>query len=159
MAGLIYAPAHPYPSSMSRPAFTTIELIIAVAIFAVSAAAAVPFAGNYLTAVTVSGMEQDVVQVLRRAQGRAQAAHYGSAWGVRFGDHSYTLFAGESYAARIADHDQIRIVDDAYVFGGADEIVFRKTTGIPMAAGSVTLSYRQEETAITVSSAGTISVE
>ncbi len=70
-----------YPLKL-RKGFTLIEMIVVMTIFAVMVAGTLPILSLYKNKQTISGLATDLLQVLRRAQGRALSGTNGLNWGV-----------------------------------------------------------------------------
>ncbi len=147
-------------SLRSRPGFTTVELIVVLTIFVLTVSVAVPFAGNYLQASTLQSTEQDLVQVLGRARHRAVTGKQGSAWGVYVEAHAFTLYAGNTYAVRNSELDELHEFTDGYTFSGASEITFAKGSGTADPSGTVTITHGGAgEVSVIVNSVGGISIQ
>jgi prepilin-type N-terminal cleavage/methylation domain-containing protein len=143
-----------------RPAFTALELILVLAIFAITAGATLPFLGHFQTTGTLKTHGQDIVQTLRRAQHRAAMGQRDKAWGVYFTSGQYVLYAGNSYAGRDSDFDESHTVGSAYSFTGSGELTFRKLTGAAMTGGTVTVTHGDAGSkSVDVSAAGSISLQ
>lgn len=126
--------------SKSRRGFTAVELIIVVAIFAISAAVSLPFAARFQQSQTLGTLQEQIAHTLRRAQHRAVTGERDSAWGVKFQPGEYVLYAGNSYANRLPALDDSHSVAPSYTFSGMSEVTFRKIWGSTMTGGTLTIS-------------------
>lgn len=141
----------------SRRGFTTIELLIVLAIFVLSVATTLPFLGVFREVETLSSISEDAVQTLRRAQARAMTGERERQWGVRFEDGRFVLFGGPSYEGRLAALDEVHNIPDAYAFSGLPEITFLSLRGTPREHGIVTVLHPEGgEKTIAVNAAGGI---
>ena len=127
----------------ARSGFTTIELLIVLAIFVLSAATTVPFLGAFRETETVGTVAEDILQTLRRAQHRSMSGERERAWGVRFEADRFVLFGGDSFAARLPALDEVHRTREAAVLSGLREVVFLPLTGSPREAGFVAVSHPQ----------------
>lgn len=144
-----------------RPGFTIIELIIVIAIFAITAATTLPFLGRFQQRETLSTITDDVTRALRTAQHKAMSGEQDTQWGVRFEPATYILYAGKSYKNRLQQFDRRRGVPRTLIFSGEQEINFAKRTGAPV-FGSGILVLRPPEgepSFISINAAGGIFTE
>ena len=146
---------------MTRPGFTIIELIVVLAIFAITAATTLPFLGRFQQRETLTTISEDVTRALRTAQHKAMAGEHDAHWGVQFDRGAYILYAGPNYMNRMKQFDRRHAVPRTLTFVGADDINFAKKTGLP-ASGSGVLTLQPPEgnpSSITINDAGGIFLE
>jgi hypothetical protein len=74
---------------------------------------------------------------LRKAQAVAISGRGDSSSGIKIFQNNYTLFEGESYINRREAMDTVLVFSVAISASGAQEIVFQKTTGLPIFPGIV----------------------
>lgn len=87
-------------------------------------------------------INQDItIEALAKAQHFAWAGLEDSPWGVKLENNQITLFAGNSYANRQSDFDQVYDVSGVY-FTIIDEVVFQKITGLPNINGQIVIHSR-----------------
>lgn len=143
-----------------RRGFTTVELMIVIAVFAISAAVSLPFAARFQQSQTLGTLQEDVAHTLRQAQHRAVMGERDSAWGVKFQTGSYILYAGNSYADRVSSFDERHTTEATYTFSGLSEVTFRKIWGDVITGGTLMISDGSAGAKrIQVNSAGGISLQ
>ncbi|PIS05349.1 MAG: hypothetical protein COT81_01705 [Candidatus Buchananbacteria bacterium CG10_big_fil_rev_8_21_14_0_10_42_9] len=141
--------------------FTLVELLIVLGILSVVAVLAVPF---YQSTVVNSDFDiaaDNIKKTLRRAETNAATGFQDDSWGVFFMGNSFTLYKGESFAARDTDFDEAVGVNAIFVLSNDfnDEINFEKYTGTPSANGTVTITSPNNETLlITVDAIGRVDI-
>jgi type II secretory pathway pseudopilin PulG len=129
---------HSQLSISSRPAFTTLELLLVVGILAGLAAFSIPAYRDYQVRSDLVRVTDQVSQALGRAQLRSQAGQQESEWGYSV-SHA-TLFAGTSYTGRNPSHDEFYPMPDTIATSGLDEVSFARVTGAPSATGTIILT-------------------
>lgn len=127
-------------ASANKPAFTLIDLLLAIAIFAIMASVTLPFLGMFQQTQSIGTYAQSIEAALRDAELRAQNGQRGSMWGVSFQAHAYVLFAGSTYATHLPASDETHTVASSYTLSGPSEIDFQKVTGKPVSAGTIVVS-------------------
>lgn len=143
---------------MRHPGFSLLEVTIVMTLLLVTLAITFPFLGSFQRREALRTVSQDVFQALVQARNRAQTGERGGAWGVELLNGSYVLYAGDSFAVRQTAYDESRSVSPAISFSGLTEPNFQRGTGIPTAAGTLTLTHEQGDTMmIIINSAGSIS--
>ena len=79
-----------------------------------------------------------LAQSMRRAQAFSLAGEQDSAWGVKVEQGEITVFAGDSFAARDTDFDQVTPIGDDLTVTGLNEIVYSKIYALPLSTGTTT---------------------
>ncbi|MBI3332128.1 prepilin-type N-terminal cleavage/methylation domain-containing protein [Candidatus Peregrinibacteria bacterium] len=144
---------------MNRPGLSLIEVMVVLALVAWALATTLPFMGTFQKTETLRVVGHDVFLTMIRARHRAQTEERGAAWGVALLSGSYVLYAGASYSERVPAYDEMHAVS-AVVFSGLSDVTFRRLSGEPVAAGTVTITHRAGgSSAITVNDAGQLSIE
>lgn len=115
---------------MRRPAFTTLELIVVIAVFAITAATTLPFLGRFQQRATLQSTTEDVVQALRTAQQRAMAGERDESFGVEFLQGEYVEYIGLDYAHRSRAFDRRHVVLRSLHFVGDRDINFTRLTAM-----------------------------
>jgi len=123
---------------------TIIETLLVLAVISLLVASATVFYYSFLADYQLGTDTTEILGVLRLAQSKAMAEEGGLKFGVHFSSHQYILFAGDSYALRNADYDEIYDTSSAvtlsWAFGGTNDVIFEKLIGTPNNAGTVTLT-------------------
>lgn len=124
--------------------FTLIELIVAVGVIAVIAAAAMPASVRLYKKNLFVATTDDLLETLRLAQGRAMQADEGSAWGVRLEEGAgaeYILFLGDDFDERDPDFDEVHRLPDALELFRTTphDVVFLRLAGTIEDVGTITV--------------------
>ncbi len=127
-------------SARSQGGYTLIEVLLVLTILALSTAMILPFLGHFQQQQTLSSVEQDLMQALRRAQHRAIILERSSAWGVAIQTHSFTTYAGSSYGTRNTAFDKTETVSAPFSVSGLSDVSFAQVTGLPGTTGTVTVT-------------------
>lgn len=120
--------------------FTLLELLLSISLVAVISVAGVPIYASLQTRSDLKTATQIVTQAARRAETRAWANEGDSSWGFYVNSGQAVVYKGVSYAARDTSYDEIYTISDSIVITGDSEYLFSQVTGLPDAAGSVTLT-------------------
>jgi prepilin-type N-terminal cleavage/methylation domain-containing protein len=152
--------------SASTSGFTLIELILVVAIMALTVPFAIVVVRNQV-AGNLDGDAQSVKSRLAEAQTRAIAGNEGSAWGIYFDNASttpyYALFVGAAFASASGTYRLSAPVEFQTPAAGVTlSIVFNKLTGTTATTTAVVLRLKanqQQTETVTVTAQGQISVQ
>ncbi|MCA9378827.1 hypothetical protein KC640_00205 [Candidatus Dojkabacteria bacterium] len=122
-------------------AFTTIELLLVVAIMAILATSAMAFIVTYYTTAVVDS-EMNIIRVrLQRARQLAVGNATGEAYSIKFTGSNYIMFPGTTYS--VSDPDNTVFTMDTGVFVSTtfsnDLVTFNSYTGRVTSPGSVTI--------------------
>jgi prepilin-type N-terminal cleavage/methylation domain-containing protein len=109
--------------------FTLVELLIVIALVVLIMALAVPFGVEFLQEQRIEEETATLANNLKAAQTRAMAGKNDSAWGIKFFEDQYVLFAGESYETRLSQYDEAFQLSSGTNITGAEEIIFEEFTG------------------------------
>ncbi|MGB8815843.1 MAG: hypothetical protein WCC74_01195 [Minisyncoccia bacterium] len=115
-----------------RKGFTLIELGIVIAMMVTSAILLLPVQTNYYKLNILLNTQQEMISALNQAKSAAMTNKNNSSFGVKFDDvlHTYTIFQGDSYSARVVALDQVFPMDSEISITGMDEVIFGRGTGI-----------------------------
>lgn len=134
---------------MLRRGFTVLELMLAIAILAGVSAISIPAYRDYQIRSDLNIATEQITQALGRAQLLSQAGQHGMEWG--YAVPQSTLFAGQSYAARAAEHDERYPYPETIATSGLSEVWFSRVEGVPSATGTIVLtSLRGEEKEVNI---------
>ena len=117
--------------------FTFIELIIVIALIFLFSGLIFPINYSVFKESTIRNQARNIENSLRKAQAVAIANRGDSSSGIKFFQTSYALFEGESYSGRRKAMDMVFALPIAISFSGVEEIVFEKTTGLPIFPGLI----------------------
>ncbi len=133
------------------------EMLLSVALIAIVAGISMPVYYALQVRSDLDITVTEIVQTARRAELMAQANESDDDWGVRLNSGSLLLFKGDSYATRDQDFDEVIDIPSNISFGGLNEIVFEKFSGVPSASGTITVnSIINESINITINEKGGI---
>jgi len=135
-----------------RGGFTTLELVLVIALFGVIVAVtSIPLYSLQTRNALEDGLT-GVVDVLRRAETQALSGHFGDRWGVHFSDtdgcvlpaKKYHIFRGSSFTSATDTLDTFDLpgnvaITDVSVGGGCD-VTFSRFGGATASVGSITLT-------------------
>jgi prepilin-type N-terminal cleavage/methylation domain-containing protein len=125
---------------MLKKGFTVIELLIVLAIFVLLVGIVAPFFANTFNQSNQEITVLEIQQNLRAAQAKSMAGLENSRWGVYFQSDRYTLYKGNSYAARDTNYDQLTKVSGQMSISGLTEINFTKNRGFPNMTGDINVT-------------------
>jgi len=120
-----------------RNAFTLIELMVVVVLIFSFAGIIFSMDYNFFQKSAIQDQARNIQNSLRKAQAVAINNRGDSSAGIKFSETSYTLFEGESYLDRRSAIDTIFDFPIAISVAGAKEIIFQKTTGLPIFPGLI----------------------
>jgi len=134
---------------MLRRGFTLLELVLVIAIIGGVTAISIPAYRDYQIRSDLNIAAEQITQALGRAQLLSQAGQHGMSWG--FSVPQSTLFAGQSYAVRIAPHDERYPIPETIGTSGLSEVWFTRVEGVPSATGTIILtSLRGEQRTVNI---------
>ena len=144
---------------MSREAgFSLIEMLIVVGIMTMILAISVPVYETFAWRDDMDLAAQNLATTFRRAEAYARASNTDNAWGVEIQSTVITLFQGTNFAGRNTNFDETTSIPGDVTPSGTTEIQFAKFTGLPNAAGSVTLTSNTGSTrTVAVNAKGMVS--
>jgi len=144
--------------SKPKKAFSLIEIIVVVAIFAVVVYLGLPLIRNILFVSDLENSSSLVVSTIRQAQNNARNGLEDSVWGIRIDSPNVIMFRGTNYASRDPSYDLgIKLADNLNL-SGLDEVSFSKMYGFPSTTGNIVLtSINGKSITINLNEKGTIS--
>lgn len=141
-----------------KEAFTLIEILLVVSIFAILVAFTAPLGIDFYGNQQMDSDSAALVSALRSAQLKAMSAENDSSFGVYLTNSGYTLFKGNSYASRDGRYDEIREFSPSNALSGLQEIIFSKLTGVPNATGTIILVNESASSTIDINEVGRINL-
>ncbi len=144
--------------------FTLFELLLTMAAFAIILSFAFPFSNSSVVSGNLDVATRSVESALHRAYVYARSGENDSDWGVHIVNtnpvKSAIVFPGSDYVTHDSglELDEISDISTAISLGGDTDIIFTKSSGVPVSAGSITLSANQVTKTITINELGAISV-
>ena len=141
---------------LKLPAFTLIEILLAVALLAMILAISLPLGQEYLNKNELENAKTLITQTIRSAQANAKAGKADAQWGVRINDNAITLFQGNSYATRNTSVDVVITWSDRFDATGVSELVFSKYNALPSTTGTITITGFELTSEITINTQGNL---
>lgn len=126
--------------------FSLVELLIAISIVTILAGMGSVLSSSTRDQTALSQAVSVLAQTIRRAELLARASDGDSAWGVTLTSNSIVLFKGTTYAGRDSAYDETFDMPSSIVISGQSEVVFSKFYGVPLQAGTTTLSLNASST-------------
>lgn len=120
-----------------KSGFTLIELMIVVVLIFLFSSLTFPVTYTFFHKSALTDEARNVESSLRKAQMLAITGRGDSGAGVKFSQTDYTVFEGESYLDRRDSKDMVVVFPIVMSVEGAQEVVFQKTTGLPIFPGMV----------------------
>ncbi len=117
--------------------FTLIELMVVIALIFLLSSLTFPMSYGFFQKSAVRDQARNIESSLRKAQAVAITNGVDSNSGIKISETGYTLFEGESYSSRRSAMDIIFNFPVAVSAAGAQEILFQKTTGLPIFPGMI----------------------
>ena len=142
-----------------KKGFTLIEFMIVTALIIMFSGLTLPVGFNFYQESTLKDQARNLENSLRKAQAMAMTGRGESSAGVKIEEGQYRIFEGESYEKRREEADIIIPFPIALLASGADEIVFRKSTGLPTfpeEKRSIIITFGASSQEITINSQGKI---
>lgn len=143
--------------------FTLIELMIVVALIIMFSSLTLPVGFNFYQESTLKDQARSLENSLRKAQAMAITGRGDSSAGVKIEEGQYRIFEGESFDKRRQEVDIIIPFPVALSASGTDEIVFQKSTGLPIlseeeSSTTITLTFGANSQKININSQGKIEI-
>lgn len=151
-----------FPSPVNKRGFTLIEIIVVIVLMLIIAALVVPPFIDFRRAQLLTGETDNVNSLINLARSHTLAAWQDTNYGIHFDTDAVTIFPGDNYDPNSPDNMTTAlvagvIIDSIDLTGGTTEIVFARQTGLPSAAGSITVALSSDSTqnnVIIISEAG-----
>ena len=124
----------------SRLGYTLTEMMLVVAVVSAILLVGAPVYQTLQVTTEVDVATNVIATDLNRAQSYARSVAHDTSWGVVRSGQAITIFSGSSYAARNPAYDETYTLSNALTLGGDSAIVFSKLTGLPAAAGAMTVT-------------------
>lgn len=155
---------------MRRPAFTILELFLAMGIFAILLTITVSISFNAIARMNLRSSETALLQLLRRAQTQSQQNVKGKQWGIHVESTSdqILLFSGDTYTtqdgigALFGVNENIDFSGTLYskmIAAPAKGLVFKRYTGDPVEprfSGTIIMTMFGNARTVTVNGRGAV---
>jgi len=125
---------------MKIKGFTSIELMLTIAIIAIIASFSLPVSISFMNKNNLDIAANSFSQDMHQAQTYAKAMKNDSQWGVKVNTGEVVLFKGSTYTGRDTAYDEIISISSSIIPGGTTEYVFNKFTGDLPSGYSMTLT-------------------
>ncbi len=143
----------------NRRGFTLIEVILVIGLIGILIFLSIPFYQSFQVESQLDSTTEEVVNILRRAQSKAMASQRDSNFGVKLTSGQYTLFKGDSYAAREVIYDEDYNIPETLSINGLTEIVFNKLKGTTSNTGNITVTSNNNSKTININETGRVEIE
>ena len=148
-----------------KKGFNLLEILISVAILSLLAVLSVGYFSGLKRAIALDGVIESVASLTREARTKTLAPEDASAFGIHFEESRAVLFKGTEFTEGNPDNKAYLVPSEAKIFnisftGG--NLVFRRLTGEPQEAGSVSIGLRVDTSSsktLFINTAGLIYVE
>ena len=147
-------------------AFTLIEVLIVVALFAIISGIIAVSLARYTETQAIAGTAAAIASSLQDARSRTLSSRAASQYGVHLEDGSLTLFKGDAYAAGNPDNEVTsldpRTTITLALNGGGSDIAFERLSGETGDYGTITIALATDATVaktITIQQTGLLSYD
>lgn len=137
-------------------AFTLVELILTAGLFVFIVLAAVPIVQTLLYKDELNTATDLTVRALRTAQQFAESVDQDGAWGVHIQSGTITVFQGTAFVGHTTTYDQTYDISSRIAVSGTTDYIFARQTGLPGAAGTITLTDNGTTSNIVINAKGKI---
>lgn len=140
--------------------FTLIEIFLTIIIILLLVTLVLPLGLDFYKRQQLQVYSQQILYTFRKAQLKAMASEADSSFGVYITNDNYTLFKGNSYAARNSQYDEV--FDLPMIITVQDspkEFTFSKFKGKPNITGNIILNSDSQSQTITINEVGRINPE
>ncbi|MBU6501142.1 MAG: prepilin-type N-terminal cleavage/methylation domain-containing protein [Patescibacteria group bacterium] len=117
--------------------FTLIELVVVIALLAIIFGYVLQIGYQFYASQVLVSERDSIVNLLHRARSLALDNYNQANHGLYITDASYTVFQGNSYAARNADFDEVFNRAGGISLSGPSEIVFSAINGSSNVSGTM----------------------
>lgn len=151
-----------------KAAFTLLEILITLAVMSFVVGGTFVIFSSFITNTYLEDTTQEIVHALRKANTNTAARLYDLRWGVYFDEAAlrFTFFAGDSYATRSLQYDEVTNLPTSVTFGpislngGGKEVVFIKVVGGTTQYGSLEVrNTNAQQHTLTINQLGQIEVD
>lgn len=137
--------------------FTLIELLLSVSIIGALVGLSLPVYESFVRRNDLDLASQTIVGMLRRAETYARSVNGDNAWSVEIQATTITLFQGTNFGTRNTNYDETYTLPGSVTPSGLTEVQFAKTTAIPNATGTITLtSSTSDVRTLSINAKGTV---
>lgn len=138
--------------------FTLIELLLVIVIMSTLSVMTVGFYSRFLRQNEVLNVTDQISGQIRKAQIYAMMGKQsGSNWGINYSTNTITLYRGNSFATRIAAHDERFTVNPNVSITGLTDLNFAHATGLPSLAPTINITSGTNAKTVIVNSQGVVS--
>ncbi len=145
---------------------TAVELLVAVAILVLVIIVVIPQFSKIKSNQILKDTTDDVISALHQAQSQTLASVNSSQYGVHLQSDRVIIFTGTTYSSGASSNQTILISSPASITnvtlngssGTSGDVVFSRLSGTPDKTGTVTVYTSSLSKTVTISAAGTISL-
>jgi len=136
-----------------REGFTIVEMIVSIGILFLIGSISIGVYTAFRLRNTFAVVEEQIVSFGREAQQRARAQVLDTDWGFFVSSSAVTVFSGSSFATRDIAQDIVATFPNSIVVS-TTEVIFASSTGRPFTSTTISFTYDQLSSAITIDSFG-----
>lgn len=133
-----------------------IEIIISIGILTVLASFSVQLSLNFFRNQQLDATSDKLTNYLRTAASESLREAGDVAHGVHLTASSFTLFRGNTYAARVTSYDESYTLPSYVTLSGPTDVIFAKYTAVPTPIGIYSLGNGVRTAQIIVNANGSI---
>ncbi|MFA6257078.1 MAG: prepilin-type N-terminal cleavage/methylation domain-containing protein [Candidatus Paceibacterota bacterium] len=146
---------------------TIVEILVVLAVLGIILAVITPPFSKSREKQLVNTAVGDTLSSLSKARAETLASKDSSSYGVHFESGAVIIFKGTSYSAGAGDNEEISILAPANISnvtlggtsGGSGDLYFKRISGEPNKAGTVTISSPEFSKIITITATGSASAQ
>jgi len=142
---------------MNKGYFTFVEVMVVLAILGILGTASFSIYTIWQHKNNVSSARSVVLQALTEAKQQAISGTNDKNWGIKYNGTQIVLFSGASYLTRDTNQDKKFDWPQGIYFGGLDEFIFLKFSGLPISTGTINIFYGNENEKININTQGIFS--
>lgn len=149
---------------MSSRGFSTVEMLVVIAVLALLVGVTVPKVANFYQRWTLDGAAHDLTSALRLAQSKSVQGEGDAVWSVRIvsgAGGEFTLFEGSNFGARDTAFDETYTLPSFLTVSetiSGQDVIFTRTEGSSATTGTITISWPDGglSRGVTINTLGTV---
>jgi len=143
-------------SAKGRSGVTLIELLLVLAIIAVTGLSVSFGTVQLLSQSYFSNTVERLVHTLRTAQSYSTSGRGDSSWGVHLAGDTLTLFKGADFATRDPSFDAETPIPSSVIISGWQDLYFDKLRGLPSATPNILIEVLGRSGAVSLTTEGAV---
>jgi len=124
-----------------KKGFTTLELLLSIAIIAIIMATSIPFYFSFYAKSKNESLTKEILSSIYRTKLKATASENDDNWGLAVAkDSKITIFRGTNYTTRNQLYDEVVDIESGITFTSNPEIIFAKSSGLTDTAKTISFT-------------------